>query len=95
MLIGMPPSKKSKMHTVSPSFHSVPRPLHRLPLSLDPSISRMSPTIPDSAAPCIDCPPDDIVYRVVKNIDSNRDLVEVGDMYLFLLWKTSSLCIYS
>ena len=74
---GMPPSKKSKLHSVSPSLQHIAHPLSRLTSSSEAAANRMSPTIPDSTAPCIDCPPDDLVYRVVKHMDSNKDQVEV------------------
>ena len=75
-ITGMPSSKKTKLHSVSPSLHGSHH-LSRFLVSSESAASRMSPTIPDSTAPCIDCPPEDLWYRVVKHMDSNQEQVEV------------------
>lgn len=80
-LLELPPTKKPKMST---SLHHG-NAMNRFS-SLESPTSRMSPTIPDSNAPCIDCPPDDLVDRVTKHFESNKDQVEVEYFqYWFLL----------
>ena len=71
--IGLPPLKKSRQLSTTSSLLSN----HRFSGALEPPVSRMSPVIPDSNAPCIDCPPDDLVYRVEKYLDANKEQVEV------------------
>ncbi|XP_076816735.1 integrator complex subunit 1-like [Clavelina lepadiformis] len=70
------PIKKPKPSGPATQHHQPMSALSRLAAAAESVGSRMSPTIPDSTVPCIDCSPPDLVYKVLKYIDTNGDQVE-------------------
>nr|CAB3256291.1 integrator complex subunit 1 [Phallusia mammillata] len=72
---GLPPGKKLKPSgTPSHPHLYTMAPMSRLATPVESS--RMSPTIPEPSAPCIDCAPAELVDQVLKYVDVDQDHVE-------------------